>query len=98
MTPPWILPVISVAMTVILAMLAYLVKGLLAWGKTTSTLQEQVRSINEKFEHLTNDVADIRREMLRPSDLQSSILGLQVEMLKDFERRSKNSPLAHGGV
>ena len=74
----------SIGVTLLLAGIGYLIKGMLATGQLT----QQVAELAVKSEKTSEMVDDIRRTMLRPNDLpvliENAVLKLKDEMRKEL--------------
>jgi hypothetical protein len=77
---PWI---IGIVVTVLLAMLAYLIRGLLAWGSVTVSLETRLQELSAKTATTAEDVKEIRAAMLRPEHLQLAVANLRIEVMKE---------------
>lgn len=76
---------IGIGVAIGLALLAYLVRALIAWGK----VEERLTELSKKTAETADDVKKIRHEMLTPRDLHVAILNMKYEALKETTKNMK---------
>lgn len=90
----------SIVAAVLLAMLGYLIRGLLAWGRVTGSLEERMVGMSDRIDGLTTktqttatSVEEIKTAMLRPADLELAVAKLRIEVMREtFGRRAADNP------
>ena len=90
--PPWVIAIlVSAGVTIGLAVVAYLVPGLLAGGR----VQEKLTDLSRDLDETKRDVSEIRKEMLRPADVKSSILEMQIKFIEEMHKEFRAQRTGH---
>ena len=87
---------IAVGVTIGLALVAWLINALLFGGKAATQISQTIQQLSEFKTHLSdtqNAIVEIRRDMLRPTDLENIVLKLQIELQKIFYSRKEGEEL-----
>lgn len=74
--------VIGSVITIVIMVVAYMVSGLIKWGKTEERLDQNRESIN----NINKKITEIEHKMLTPNDLELGMLKMQNEIIKSFRR------------
>lgn len=82
--------VASIVVTLLLAGVGYLIKGMLATGKLTQTVVE----LSEKTDKTAKAVEAMRASMLTPADLENAVLRLKLEVLRGSLTTSRDTDKA----
>lgn len=74
--------ILAISATVLLALLGWLIKALLAWGRTMGEVKSDIADLSKRTDSTAAEVAEIRKQMLSPADLQNAVLKLQIEVMR----------------
>lgn len=85
---PGVIALISIGVTVALAGVGYLIKGMFATGELTKT----VAQLSTQMEKNAQATETIRATMLTPTHLDNAILKLKLELAKEMLPRRKDDP------
>jgi hypothetical protein len=73
---------VGIAATIFLALLGWMIKGLLTWGRTIGQVTSELSELSKKTQATANDISEIRSRMLSQADLENAVLKLKLEVLR----------------
>lgn len=81
--PAW---AIGLGVTLLLALITYLIAGMKSWGSMTTRLDgfaADLTKLSTKSQETEKGITEIRRDMLKPEHLTAAILQVQLKVLQD---------------
>lgn len=74
--------IVGSVITVAIMVIAYMVSGLIKWGRTEERLDQNRESIS----NINKKITEIEQKMITPSDLKLEMLQMQNEIIRSFRR------------
>jgi hypothetical protein len=88
--------ILSIAAAVLLAMLGYLIRGLLTWGRTIGEMNTQLTELTKKTDRTAAEVKEVREKMLSQRDLDVAVLNLKLDVMRGALGAGSRQPNKEG--